>query len=183
MHYNTKYFLLSTVLRACLSRILSLFLPKPAEIDWVPNAFEKHCLWQSMRERLYFSDALCYNIQQDRTARRFTAHLEEDRHGHTPGSENHSPALAAGKIGRCAALHNRRDQAAEDKGLFSGGGGLWRGSQGVHPALGLHPARGKRRLLPALCLNMKAIAAGIKAALAAIAENEVDIVAAEGKTH
>lgn len=45
------------------------------------------------------------------------------------------------------------------------------------------PSQVVNRPTPAPCLNMKDIAAGIEAALAAIAENEADIVAVEGKTH
>lgn len=45
------------------------------------------------------------------------------------------------------------------------------------------PSQVVNRPSPAPSLNMKDIAIGIEAALAAIAENETDIVAAEGKTH
>ena len=45
------------------------------------------------------------------------------------------------------------------------------------------PSQVVNRASPAPCLNMKDIAMGIEAALAAIAENDTDIVAAEGKTH
>lgn len=45
------------------------------------------------------------------------------------------------------------------------------------------PSQVVNRPSPAPCLNMKDIAAGIEAALAAIAANDKDIVAAEGKTH
>lgn len=45
------------------------------------------------------------------------------------------------------------------------------------------PSQVVNRPSPAPSLNMKDIAIGIEATLAAIAENEVDIVAAEGKTH
>lgn len=45
------------------------------------------------------------------------------------------------------------------------------------------PSQVVNRPTPAPCLNMNDIARGIEAAITAIAENDVDIVAAEGKTH
>ena len=45
------------------------------------------------------------------------------------------------------------------------------------------PSQVVNRPTPAPCLNMNDIAKGIEAAITAIAENDVDIVAAEGKTH
>lgn len=45
------------------------------------------------------------------------------------------------------------------------------------------PSQVVNRPSPAPCLNMKDIALGIEAAVAAIAENETDVVAVEGKTH
>lgn len=45
------------------------------------------------------------------------------------------------------------------------------------------PSQVVNRPSPAPCLNMKDIALGIEAAIAAIAENDKDIAAAEGKTH
>lgn len=45
------------------------------------------------------------------------------------------------------------------------------------------PSQVVNRPTPAPSLNMKDIAKGIEAAITAIAENEVDIAAAEGKTH
>ena len=45
------------------------------------------------------------------------------------------------------------------------------------------PSQVVNRPSPAPCLNMKDIAVGIEAAIAAIAENDKDITAAEGKTH
>lgn len=45
------------------------------------------------------------------------------------------------------------------------------------------PSQVVNRPSPAPCLNMKDIALGIEAAIAAIAENDKDITAAEGKTH
>ena len=45
------------------------------------------------------------------------------------------------------------------------------------------PSQVVNRPSPAPCLNMKDIALGIEAAISAIAENDKDITAAEGKTH
>lgn len=45
------------------------------------------------------------------------------------------------------------------------------------------PSQVVNRPTPAPCLNMADIAKGIEAAITAIAENDTDIVAAEGKTH
>ena len=45
------------------------------------------------------------------------------------------------------------------------------------------PSQVVNRPTPAPCLNMADIAKGIEAAITAIAENDKDIVAAEGKTH